>query len=153
VSAGPEWDLVELPLLEQLSALGWQTLIWGDHQLSDRLDRSSEREVLLEQRLRTSMQAINPGPDGQTWLDDARLNAAVAELRSMPAGSRLMEANRRSAELLLGGVTVPGLEGWDGGRDQTINYIDWDNWSANDFLAVSQFGWRRRGRRRTSGPT
>ena len=57
----------------------------------------------------------------------------------MPAGAKLLEANRLSTELLLGGVTVPGLDGWDGGRDQTIDYIDWDNWSANDFLAVSQF--------------
>ena len=37
------------------------------------------------------------------------------------------------------GVTVPGVEGWDGGRDRTINYIDWEDWSANGFLAVSQF--------------
>ena len=44
-----------------------------------------------------------------------------------------------STELLLGGVTVAGLEEWDGGRDQTIDYICWDDWSANDFLAVSQF--------------
>ena len=36
-------------------------------------------------------------------------------------------------------MTVAGLEGWDGGRDQTIDYVDWDDWSANDFLAVSQF--------------
>ena len=57
----------------------------------------------------------------------------------MPAGAKLLEANRLSTDLLLGGVTVPGLDGWDGGRDQTINYIDWDDWSANDFLAVSQF--------------
>ena len=52
---------------------------------------------------------------------------------------KLLEANRRSTELLLGGVPVPGSDGWDGGRDQTINYIDWDNWEVNDFLAVSQF--------------
>ena len=57
----------------------------------------------------------------------------------MPAGAKLLEANRLSTDLLLGGVTVAGLEGWDGGRDQTIDYIDWDDWSANDFLAVSQF--------------
>ena len=57
----------------------------------------------------------------------------------MPAGAKLLEANRLSTDLLLGGVTVPGLDGWDGGRDQTINFIDWDDWSANDFLAVSQF--------------
>ena len=37
------------------------------------------------------------------------------------------------------GSTVAGLDGWDGGRDQIVDYIDWDDWEANDFLAVSQF--------------
>ena len=57
----------------------------------------------------------------------------------MPAGAKLLEANQHSTGMLLGGVTVPGLDGREGGRDQTVNYIDWDDWSANDFLAVSQF--------------
>ena len=79
------------------------------------------------------------GRAGEPWLDETRVKAAVAELGSMPAGVKLLEANRLSTGLLLGGVTVAGLEGWDGGRDQTIDYVDWDDWSANDFLAVSQF--------------
>lgn len=85
------------------------------------------------------MRQINLGPGSVEWLDESRLNVSVAELRSMPAGAKLLEANRDSTDLLLGGVTVQGLDSWDGGRDQTINYIDWDNWLANDFLAVSQF--------------
>ena len=139
MSSGPEWEKVERPLLDQLASLGWETLIWGEQQPSDDCDRSSERDVLLEKRLRLALYEINLGPDRTTWLDEARINSAIAELRSMPAGVKLLEANRLSTELLLGGVTVPGLDDWDGGRDQTINYIDWDNWSANDFLAVSQF--------------
>lgn len=139
MSVGPEWEKVERPLLHQLASLGWETLIWGDQQPGDDCDRSSERYVLLEKRLRRAMRQINLGPDGVEWLDEARINSAVAELQSMPAGAKLLEANRLSTELLLGGVTAPGLDGWDGGRDQTIDFIDWENWSANDFLAVSQF--------------
>ena len=138
MSAGPEWVKVERPLLDQLGSLGWETLVWGEQQPSDGCDRSSERDVLLEIRLRRAIRQINLGPDNVEWLDESRLNVAVAELRSMPAGAKLLEANRDSTDLLLGGVTVPGLDGWDGGRDQTINYVDWDDWSANDFLAVSQ---------------
>ncbi len=82
---------------------------------------------------------VNLGPNCEPWLDESRIKAAVAELGSMPAGGKLSEANRLSTDLLLGGVTVDGLEGWDGGRDQTIDYIDWTDWSNNDFLAVSQF--------------
>ena len=32
-----------------------------------------------------------------------------------------------------------GSTGWDGGRDRTIDYVDWEEPSVNDFLAVSQF--------------
>ena len=139
MTSGQEWERVEKPLLEHLFSLGWETLIWSARQ-SDGVDlRSSDRDVLLERRLRSALETINRGPDGLPWLEEARISAAVAELRSMPAGAKLLEANRLSTELLLGGVTVDGLPGWDGGRDQTINYIDWDNWEANDFLAVSQF--------------
>ena len=95
--------------------------------------------MLLEQRLRSALLKINPDPDGTPWLDDTRINAAVAELRSPPAGARLLEANRRATDLLLRGTTVAGLDGWDGGRDRAIDYIDWDDPSANDFLALSQF--------------
>ncbi len=131
--------MVERPLLEHLALLGWGTLVWSERIPIDNVARLSDRDVLLEQRLRSSLVKINLGPDGKPWLDEVRIKVAVAELGSMPAGAKLFEANRLSTDLLLGGVTVAGLEGWDGGRDQTIGYIDWDDWSANDFLAVSQF--------------
>ena len=95
--------------------------------------------MLLERRLGSALKKINRGPQGAAWLDEARISAAIAELRSMPAGAKLLEANQQATELLLQGFPVAGLSEWDGGRDQTIDYIDWNNWKANDFLAVSQF--------------
>ena len=139
MSSGPEWEQVEGPLLEHLSLLGWESLIWSERESDDVDARASDRDVLLERRLGAALKKINRGPSGEPWLDEARISAAVAELRSMPAGVKLLEANRLSTDLLLGGTTVNGLGGWDGGRDQTINYIDWGDWSANEFLAVSQF--------------
>ena len=139
MTSGPEWERVERPLLEYLFSLGWETLVGSERQADGDDARSSDRDVFLEKRLGTALEKINRGPDGAPWLDEARIRAAVAELRSMPAGAKLLEANRLSTELLLGGVTVAGVHGWDGGRDQTIDYIDWDDWEANDFLAVSQF--------------
>ena len=139
MTSGPEWERVERPLLEYLFSLGWETLVWSERQPDGDDARSSDRDVLLEKRLGSALLKINRGSDGAPWLDEARISAAVAELRSMPAGAKLLEANRLSTELLLGGFTVAGLDGWDGGRDQTVDYIDWDDWEANDFLAVSQF--------------
>ena len=139
MTAGPEWQYVERPLLAQLSSLGWETLIWSERRPQDNVERPSDRDALLERRLSAALRKINPGPDRRPWPDEARIGSAVAELRSMPPGTRLLEANQLSTELLLGGVTVTGLDGWDSGRDQVIDYIDWDDWQANDFLAVSQF--------------
>ena len=139
MTSGPEWKMVERPLLEHLGTLGWETLVWSERQPTDAVARLSDRDVLFEERLGPALLRVNLGPDGLPWLDEVRIKGAVAELGSMSAGVRLLEANRVSTGLLLRGVTVAGLDGWDGGRDRTINYIDWNNWRANDFLAVSQF--------------
>ena len=139
MTSGPEWDQVERPLLDQLAFLGWETLIWSERRSDDKVSRLSDRDVLLEQRLRSALKRINAGPNEAPWLDEGRVKSVIAELRSMPAGSGLFEANQFCTELLLRGATVSGLEGWDGGRDRTVDFIDWDEWSANDFLAVSQF--------------
>src|SRR5205814_5611165 len=40
---------------------------------------------------------------------------------------------------LLTGTTVDGVDGWDGGRGQTVRYIDWEHPERNEFLAVNQF--------------
>ena len=50
-----------------------------------------------------------------------------------------MEANQAVTHLLLKGLTVEGLPGWDGGRGQTIRFIDWDNPAANTFTIANQF--------------
>lgn len=136
MSSGPEWERVEKPLLEHLRLLGWETLVWRELQDADAVGRDSERDVLLERRLSSTLRRINLGPNGEPWLDEDRVKSAIAELRTAPGGTALLEANQRSTELLLGGFAVPGL---DGGREQVVNYICWDDWSANDFLAVSQF--------------
>ena len=139
MTVGPEWRKVEQPLLQHLAMLGWETLVWSERQQSDKVSRSSDRDVLLGQRLRAALVRINSGRTGEPWLDEKRIKAVVAELGSMPAGAKLLEANGLATHLLLRGATVSGVEGWDGGRDRTINYVDWEDWAANDFLAVSQF--------------
>src|SRR5690606_3797821 len=50
-----------------------------------------------------------------------------------------MEANQKATELLIKGLTVEGLPGWDGGRGQTIRYIDWDMPANNRFTVVNQY--------------
>jgi type I restriction enzyme S subunit len=80
----------------------------------------------------------NPGPNGAPWLDDGRLSEAVAAITRLGT-HKLMEANEKATSLLIKGLTVEGLPGWDGGRGQTIRYIDWDTPANNRFTVVNQY--------------
>ena len=53
----------------------------------------------------------------------ATISEAVAAITRLGA-HKLMEANEKATELLVKGLTVEGLPGWDGGRGQTIRYVD-----------------------------
>ena len=133
---GWELDEVERPLAEQLLGLGWRFL-QGDLDKPAATGRASFAEVIQTGILRRQLHTLNLH-DGQPWLDDERLTQAVSALTRLP-GHRLMEANKAATALLVGGLTVEGLPGWDGGRGQTIHYIDWDHPERNDFCVVNQY--------------
>lgn len=133
------WELedVEKPFVAQLQALGWAH-IEGSIDDPALTGRSSFTEVIQEGVLRERLRALNPGPDGQPWLDEARLSEAVAAITRLGT-HKLMEANQKATELLIKGLTVEGLPGWDGGRGQTIRYIDWDTPANNHFTVINQY--------------
>jgi len=134
---GHEYADVEKPFIDQCVAMGWTTQT-GTKDDPSLTGRTSFKEVIAEATLRDRLRAINPGPDGLPWLDDARLSEAVSALTRH--GHRgLMEANQTVTGLLLKGLTVEGLPGWDGGRGQTIRYIAWDDVAANSFTVANQF--------------
>jgi type I restriction enzyme R subunit len=143
MSFGPEYEQVERLLIEQLSRLGWEHLEGAPPGTVAPTDpgksgRASFSEVFLTDRLKAQLRAINRGPDGRPWLDEHRISQVVGALDRIAAPS-LLEANQAATELLLNGMTVDGLPSWDGGRDQRVNFIDWDNPLRNDFVVVSQF--------------
>lgn len=133
------WELedVEKPFVAQLQALGW-AYTEGSLETPALTGRSSFTEVIQEGVLRERLRALNPGPDGQPWLDEARLSEAVAAITRLGT-HRLMEANQKATELLIKGLTVEGLPGWDGGRGQTLRYIDWDTPANNRFTVINQY--------------
>lgn len=134
-----DWELeeVEKPFVAQLQALGW-AYAEGSLDTPALTGRSSFTEVIQEGVLRERLRALNPGPDGQPWLDEAGLSEAVAAITRLGT-HKLMEANQKATELLIKGLTVEGLPGWDGGRGQTIRYIDWDTPMNNRFTVVNQY--------------
>ena len=136
------WELkdVEQPFVEQLLGLGWQ-YIEGSLDEPAVTGRANFTEVIQEGVLRAKLQRINLREvDGALvpWLDDERLSEAVAAITRI-ARPKLIEANQAATELLLLGLTVDGLPGWDGGRGQTIRYIDWDTPENNRFTVVNQY--------------
>ncbi|MDP3350693.1 MAG: type I restriction endonuclease subunit R [Hydrogenophaga sp.] len=133
---GWELETVEKPFVEQLVSMGWRYLE-GDIDTPAETGRTSFSEVIQEAALRRQINALKLR-DGQTWLDEERLTQAIGALIRIPA-HRLMEANRTATDLLLGGITVEGLPGWDGGRHQTIHYIDWAHPERNEFKVVNQY--------------
>ena len=141
-SGGMGWELVtvEKPFVEQLVGMGWR-YIEGDLDTPAATGRTSFAQVVQEAALRRQIHALNlreVDGVGQPWLDDERLSQAVGAITRIPA-NRLMEANRAATELLIGGITVEGLPGWDGGRGQTIHYIDWAHPERNEFTVVNQY--------------
>lgn len=137
MNPGAEFDEVEKPLLDQLVGLSW-SIVQGDKWNPAGSERETFRGALLEARLRAALVRLNPGPDGQAWLDESRLSEAVSSLSRTEVG-KLVEVNERMTERLLEGVSVAGLPKWDQGRSQRIRFIDFDHPERNDFLAISQF--------------
>ncbi|ENH6340941.1 type I restriction endonuclease subunit R [Burkholderia vietnamiensis] len=133
------WELedVEKPFVAQLQALGW-THIEGSLDEPGITGRNNFVEVIQEGVLREQLRALNPGPDSQSWLDDIRLSESVAAITRLGT-HRLMEANEKATDLLIKGITIEGLPGWDGGRGQTIRYIDWDTPANNRFAVINQY--------------
>jgi len=136
MSGGPEWAEVEQPFLDQLASMGWK-IIMGSLDFPSVTGREAFREVLMKDDLRKAIERVNL-QDGKPWLDDGRISQAVSALERI-GHKKLMEANQEATALLLGGVQVEGLPGWDGGRAQTIHFIDWENPENNTFIAISQY--------------
>ena len=132
-----EYTFVELPFIEQLKSMGWQHTE-GSISVPYLTERESFREVLLTQRLKDAIRRINLDDDGNPWLDDTRINQAVGTLTRLGA-HRLMESNQAATELLLTGTTVEGDANQQGGRGQTVHFIDFDHPERNDFLVINQF--------------
>lgn len=143
-----EYTAVELPLLRQLLAMGLWSHIEGSKSDPSASERKTFREVVLSRRLRTALRRINIDDEGKEWLDESRVAQAEAALLR-PSALKLIEANQEATSLLLTGTTVDGTEGRDGGRGQTVHYIDWEHPERNDFIAVKPVPCRRA---RRSGP-
>lgn len=129
--ATDELDKVEISALLQLQKQGW-TYLEGTKLAPDFCDeRTTFKDVVLEQRLSDSIKSINP------WLNDENLRKVVRDLTKTQY-TNLIEANQSIWTTLNECISVTQDLG-KGNKGQTVKIIDFENIDANDFLCVNQF--------------
>ena len=123
---------VETAALEWLADLGWQTAHGPDIGPGGPAEeRAGYGAVVLERRLRDALARLNPElPRGA--LDDAyrKLNR--------PEGSTIEARNRAFHRMLVAGVNVEYRAASGALRGAQAAVLDYDDPTANDFLAVNQ---------------
>ena len=129
--ASDEFDNVELPALEQLQSLGWSYVEGEELSPEESDDRSSFREVVLENRLTESIKRINP------WISDKNLRKVVRDLTKTPY-TNLIEANQSIWTSINQCVSVMQDLG-RGNKGQTVHIVDFNNLENNEFLCTNQF--------------
>ena len=126
-----EFNKVELPALEQLQSLGWLYVKCAALSPEESDERSSFRDVVLENRLTDSIRRINP------WISDENLRKVVRNLTKTPYPS-LIETNWFIWNTINQCVSVMQDLG-KGNKGQTVHIIDFDNLENNEFLCTNQF--------------
>ena len=121
----PEYLQSELPVIRLFQKLGYE---YFDGSKED--SRSSINEVILEDRLRSSLKKINP------WLKDNSLDKVIRKISNIHT-STLMEANQEVHELITKKDAItqkPTPES----KPQPVFIIDYEDIENNDFLVVNQ---------------
>ncbi|MFD6996396.1 type I restriction endonuclease subunit R [Streptomyces mirabilis] len=146
-----ELDEVERPIIDQLTAMGWQHIHGPDLSKAEPDGEGrAYSDVLLLKRLRSAVRRINRVPgSSETWMDDADADAATDALRRAArniATTSLTSANSEVTSLLLSGTPVTGDEEHHRGRTVHAQFVDWDLEGVsddeirrrNDFFVVDQ---------------
>ena len=127
----PEYELVELPALEQLQQLGWVYIDGKDLSPDVSSERNSFKDVVLFERLTNAVRRLNP------WISEENLHKVVRDL-TMGQYTNLLEANQTVWETLNNCVSVQ-QDICSGNKGQTVHLIDFENPENNDFVCVNQF--------------
>lgn len=132
---GPEALYVEEPSMELLAELGWSRVVAFEEALgpTGTLGRDSQHEVVLSHRLRFAMRRLN-----KVHVPDNVINEAIEAITRDRSVMDRMRANREVYDLLRDGYLAEWA-GEDGDkRIETLRYLDLQDPTANDLLAVQQ---------------
>jgi type I restriction enzyme R subunit len=122
-----ELTLAEEPAVRLLAALGYgvadSAAVAGE--------RTGLADPLLTRRVEAALRRLNP------WLSAANVRRAVRRLRDVQ-GPGLIEANAAAHVAIVHGIALDQDLG-RGTQGQTVRYVDFDDASRNELLAVRQF--------------
>lgn len=133
---GNEETLVELPAIEYLEKKLGYNFIHGKELIPASRARDSLTDVVLVDRLRAALKKINP------WMNEENLDRAIRYIsRADSLGTSLLEINEKIYDVLvnLTFTVEQDLNGDGQKKNQTVEFIDWNNVDNNDFLVTRQF--------------
>lgn len=129
-------DSLEQATLNKFSELGWETInTYNEFEQAggSSLGRGSKSDVLLVERLREALIALNP------FLPPEAIRNAIELLSLDRSRQSLAAANREVFSMLKDGIEVEFRDPDSGEtRMERVQVIDWVNPSQNDFLVCSQ---------------
>ena len=129
-------DDIEQAVLQKLQdEYGYDSLncfTTNPDDINDGSGRSDKGDVILEDRLRAAAIGLNPDIP-ETAIDDA-----LKELCDKRQAMSLIAANREVDRFIRDGVRVEFKDSEDRNRRERVKFIDFDDSSANQFLAVTQ---------------
>jgi len=129
-----EYDLIELPAIELLESMGWETFnAYGEHDHGHSpLGRENRSEVVLTSRLRPALEKLNPD------LPAEAIDEAIAEIKRDRSRMSMVEANADIYKLIKDGIPVRIPDPDQGERLERLRVVDWEEPRNNDLLICSQ---------------
>jgi len=126
---------IEQPAIQLFGGLGWETANlyheWASGKSTE--GRESEKQVVLEGRLRSALERLNPE------LPPDAIGKVIEEVARDRSRMVPVNANQELWRLLREGVKVKVTTPRGGQETKTARIIDWRDPTANDFLLASQF--------------
>ena len=138
-----EYKNVEKPFLEKLKELDWKVIDQGSYGIPQdpaKSSRSTFKEVTLKDEFLSAVKKINT-IEGNEWLTNKQLEDLYIEITATEKSNlSLQEANKTVFEKLIGKTKTTVAENESTGKQTPlVKLIDFDDWSANSFVAINQF--------------
>ncbi|CAN5873467.1 type I restriction endonuclease subunit R [soil metagenome] len=130
-----ELKLIELPAIDLLANLGYETLDCYHERFGPNgtLGRETKHDVVLIPRLRAALTRLNPE------LPAAAIDEAIETIARDRSAMHPVHANQHVWSLLRDGVKVTVKDDRGDEQTETARVIDWNDPASNDFFLASQF--------------